>query len=313
MKEVKPLIHQRIIILGGAGFIGSHVCNTLAGKAKSVSSVDIIKSDNIDRKVTQFIGNIADTTFISSIIHGADVVICLSSHSLPGSANVDLSSEIKGHVYTIVKIAELCSSLGVKKFLFASSGGTVYGDRKNMETIDENSITLPINAYGISKLSIEHYLRLLSRNHEMSITSLRISNPYGEGQRNNKKQGFIASSIEKIKTNETIEIWGNGDTIRDYIYIDDLANAFLKAIEYYGDITEINVGSGIGLSLNQVLDNIRELLDKDFSIKYLQERNIDVSNNILNINIAEEELRWRPQTSFQQGLYKTLCWWKLNK
>jgi UDP-glucose 4-epimerase len=303
------LSRQRIVVLGGAGFIGTYVCNNLISYVKSVVSIDVRQSEDLDPKVDQFVGNISDITFVSSVVQGADTVICLSSHSLPGSANSDLAAEVQGHVSVIVKLAELCASNSIKKFIFASSGGTVYGDLGN-GLIAENSLTVPINAYGVSKLAIEHYLRLVSRFSEMSVLSLRISNPYGERQRSYRGQGFIASTMQKVLNGDIIEIWGDGNVVRDYVYVKDVADAFLKACSYEGVKSEINIGSGVGESLNSVLEIIGELTGKDIDVNYQSQRNVDVQSNILDVSLAEAELYWEPKISLLDGLKTTHEWWE---
>lgn len=305
----EELSRQRVVVLGGAGFIGVHVCNCLIENVKAVASIDIRQSTDLDPRVSQFVGNISDVTFVSSVIHGADAVICLSSHSLPGSSNGDLVSEVEGHVSVVVKLAELSASNGVKRFIFASSGGTVYGDL-GRSPISEQSTTTPINAYGVSKLTIEHYLRLVSRFSNMRTLSLRISNPFGEMQRSYRSQGFIASTIEKVIDGELIEIWGDGEVVRDYIYVQDVAFAFLRGCKYAGDSTEINIGSGIGVSLNAVLGAISELVGRDIQVSYQDNRSVDVSCNILDVRLAQTELLWSPKVSFAEGLRRTHVWWK---
>lgn len=304
----EDLSKQKVVVLGGAGFIGTHVCNTLVGNVKSVVSVDMRTSDALDPRVSQSIGSIADVTFISSIVHGANTVICLSSHSLPGSSNSDLVSEIDGHVAVIVKLAEISAANSVAKFLFASSGGTVYGDLGE-EIISEHSRTIPINAYGVSKLAIEHYLRLVAKFSEMKVLSLRIANPYGEGQRSYRSQGFIASTMEKVLAEEVIEVWGDGKVVRDYVYVSDVADAFLKSCTYDGKCSEINIGSGVGQSLNTVLDSIGSLSGMGVKVEYKDNRGVDVPYNVLGIGLAKAELGWSPLISFEEGLKLTHDWW----
>ena len=234
-------------------------------------------------------------------LHAADVVVCLASSSLPANANDDMSSEIDGHVRATVALAQASANAGVADFLFASSGGTVYGPLSDIG-ITESSPIWPINAYGASKAAIEGYLRVLSHLTTMRTRSLRISNPYGLGQNPKRKQGFVAVAINAALTGEVLSIWGDGSVIRDYIHVADVANAFLAASRYRGDVKEFNVGSGMGRSLVDVIRDVELACETKIAIRFEEARSIDVPANVLSIDLALSELSWSPETPMDLAL-----------
>jgi UDP-glucose 4-epimerase len=196
---------------------------------------------------------------------------------------------------------------GVRKVVFVSSGGTVYG-RPQYVPIDEAHPTDPISSYGIAKLAIEKYLHLFHTLHGLDYAILRPSNPFGERQRVQASQGAVAVFLGKVLKGEPVDIWGDGSVVRDYIYIGDLIAALLAAQRYTGAMRIFNVGSGAGLSLNQLLDGIAQVTGRKAERRYLDARAFDVPANVLAVDRARQELGWTPATAFLDGLARTAAW-----
>ena len=300
---------KRVIVVGGSGFIGQHVVRHLALAGAEVTVIDLYKPKSDIRNAIWISGTAADEMLLASVTACADTVIFLANNSVPGSADVDLANEVRTHVGMAVKSAEICAAQGVKRFLFASSGGTVYGSDSNL-LLTEEAPTLPRNAYGVSKLAIEHYLRILGDLREMTTLSLRISNPYGEGQTVNRNQGFIAAAMQHSISGEVLPIWGDGTVERDFIHISDVADAFVKAASYSSSSTVINIGSGKSNSLLEVLKLVEAAVGREVPVTFGKGRSIDVKKNTLDISRAAELLAWRPSIKLSEGLARTADWWR---
>jgi UDP-glucose 4-epimerase len=174
--------------------------------------------------------------------------------------------------------------------------------------IPELHETIPVCSYGIHKLTIERYLDLYHRLHGLEYCVLRMSNPFGERQRPDGAQGAVAVFLDRALRGERVEVWGDGSVIRDYIYVQDVARAFCQAIAYSGDPRIFNIGSGRGVSLNDLLAAIESLLGRPVTRHYLPGRPFDVPVNVLDISQAETHLDWRPEFPFHEGLRRTLEW-----
>ena len=200
---------------------------------------------------------------------------------------------------------DLAVKYSVKKIIFTSSGGTVYGVPSEIP-ITENSLTNPICSYGINKLSIEKYLHLYHHLYNLDYCILRLANPYGQGQKLLSSQGVISIFIYKALCNHILEIWGDGTTTRDYIYIDDVVRSLVAAIDYNGKEKIFNIGSGQGITLNTLISQIEQILGYQIKCNYLDSRPLDVPINILNIDRAKYHLDWKPLISLPEGLELTV-------
>ncbi|MEM8577473.1 MAG: NAD-dependent epimerase/dehydratase family protein [Pseudomonadota bacterium] len=299
------------VVFGGGGFIGGHVLQSLHAAGITPVAMDVIgvRSD-LGMKVEWVTGSIADTNLVASVAEGRDYAIFLANASLPGSSQSNMYHEAKGHVAATLRVAEICKDVGVRKLVFASSGGTVYGHDAPAEGwLHEDAVTRPRNGYGASKLAIEHFLRLVGQSGPMKTLSLRLSNPYGVGQRATRAQGVIAAAMQHAVDGTTMEIWGDGTVERDFIYVSDIAQAFVAATAYEGDATEINVGAGEATSINQIIEGVRIATGRPLNVEYHPSRGIDVRRNVLDIKRAAQELGWRPSVSFDEGMARTAAWW----
>lgn len=201
----------------------------------------------------------------------------------------------------------LALEAGVKKVIFVSSGGTVYGEPTQVP-IPETHATDPVCSYGIAKLAIEKYLALFHHLHGLDYTVLRLANPFGEGQRTHASQGAIAVFLGKVLRDEPIEIWGDGSVVRDYIHVADVVQALLAALEPSTQEHVFNIGSGRGHSLNEVLDTIEKITGRVAIRKYLPGRGFDVPLSVLNIDRAKNVLGWAPAVGFEEGVERFVKW-----
>ncbi|PWU72792.1 NAD-dependent epimerase [Ochrobactrum sp. POC9] len=299
----------KILVLGGLGFLGRNTVKTLIRGGYSVRVFDrrvpnereIITmfgtSDNID-----FIaGDFLDRKVILEALTGCDACIHLITTTLPATSNADKIYDVSSNLIGSLQVLESMRELEVGKLVFLSSGGTVYGN-PIYTPIDENHPTHPRSSYGIVKLAIEKYCHLYNELHNMKAVVLRLSNPYGAGQLGTGIQGAIPVFVHRALTEEPIEVWGDGNVVRDYVHINDVSAAIASAVEYRGDETLFNIGSGSGRSLNQIVGSIEQALERKVSVNYRPARSLDVSVSVLDITKAMTEFNWKPKVTLESGI-----------
>jgi UDP-glucose 4-epimerase len=301
------------LVLGGKGFIGSHLVNALVLKGCEVRSFDrfdseAMQEEMIRSKSLQLInGDFQLARDVAPALEDCDICYHLISTTTPLSSNLDPLFDIESNIKGTVQLLKLAIQAGVKKVVFVSSGGTIYGIPQETPML-ENHPTNPTCSYGITKLAIEKYLDLYENLYGLQYSILRVANPYGEGQRAVKGQGAIAAFLSKALRNEQIEVWGDGSVVRDYLHVDDVVSALLMAAEYSGRERVFNIGSGAGQSLNSILDSIEEMFGRPVLRHYLKPRNFDVPSNILCIDKAKQHLGWSPKVGFPEGLRRSSAW-----
>ncbi|WP_083213538.1 MULTISPECIES: NAD-dependent epimerase/dehydratase family protein [unclassified Ensifer] len=298
----------RFLIFGGGGFIGGHVVAQLLQYGAKVRVFDRSPPQIDHPNLEWTIGSVDRIELLQPLTRGVDFAAYLVSGGVPADG-AQIESQLRENILLPLELARACDASGVKRFVFASSGGTVYGMDSDVP-IRENHPCWPKNAYGISKLACEHYLRLLGNTSDMATISLRISNPYGERQVARGGQGFIAAAMEHVLAGRPLVIWGDGSAVRDFIYVGDVAKAIISACLYQGTEPVMNVGSGAGISLVGVLDEMNRSLGIRPKTLFEPQRKVDVRMNVLDTRLAAELLGWKPAVSLSQGLNITYAWWK---
>lgn len=295
------------LIFGGGGFIGSHVVSKLLLSGASVRVFDRSPAHVAHQNLEWIIGSAEEGELIAEAAKGCDYAAYLVAGGVP-AGRPNLEDELRNHVMLPVEVARICGDNGVRSFVFASSGGTVYGV-DSVAPINENTSCWPRNMYGASKLACEHYLRLIGRSVGMATVSLRISNPYGAHQIARGGQGFIAAAMESLVTSQPLVIWGDGSVVRDFVYVEDVAEAIVSACIYSGTESVINIGSGVGVSLAGILDVMQRVLGRRPETTFEPDRVVDVKANILDTKRAADTLGWKPTVSLDVGLANTYKWW----
>lgn len=309
-------VNMRIIIFGGGGFIGSAIADRLLQDGHELRIFERPRIEPYrnfaDSEVVEWItGDFSSTHDVSHAIKGMDVVLHLVSTTLPKSSNDDPIYDVQSNVVASLQMLNAMVDLKVQKIIFISSGGTVYGIPKYLP-IDENHPTDPLVSYGITKLTIEKYLQMYSHLYGISAISLRVANPYGERQRIATAQGAVGVFIHQALTQAPINIWGDGSITRDYVYVRDVAEAFVKAIGYSGREHCFNIGSGAGTSLNELIAMLEDVLGRPVERNYLPGRAFDVPASVLSNDLAQRELGWVPSISMHEGLVRTADWMKIE-
>lgn len=302
----------RCLVLGGKGFMGSHLVDALVRRTWPVKAFDradipTLNDKTVAARVEWLDGDFTCDADVGRALSGCDVCYHLVSTTLPRSSNADPVFDVETNVAGTIRMLNHAVRLGVKKIVFISSGGTVYGIPRSVP-IDEDHPTNPICSYGITKLAIEKYLHLYRTLHGLDYTVLRLANPFGERQRIYASQGAVAVFMGKVLRGETIEIWGDGSVVRDYIYVGDAVAAMISAATYQGDARTFNIGSGVGVSLNEILDSIESVTGRKARRQYTAARAFDVPVSVLATDRAKVALKWAPETSFTEGLAKLMTW-----
>lgn len=303
---------MKCLILGGGGFLGSHLSEALLAEGHAVRIFDRpnllrFRSFQSNENVEWFEGDFIDREHVAHAVSGCDVIFHLVSTTLPRSSNENPAYDVETNVIGTLQLLDAARKNKIRKFIFVSSGGTIYGIPHEVP-IKESHPTEPICSYGISKLAIEKYIHLFHLLHGMEYCVLRLANPFGERQRIAAAQGAVVVFLDKALRNEEIEIWGDGSVVRDYFHVSDAVAALMKAIAYEGSQRIFNIGSGIGYSLNDIIEAIETLLGVAVRRSYLPARAFDVPVSVLDISKAAEFLNWKPQVSFGEGLSRTAQW-----
>ena len=302
---------MRVLVLGGTGFIGSHIVDALVDSDHHVKVVDrtlkYIQTKN-PQSVQYTQADYSDSFILSEALLGIDIVIHLVSTTVPGNSNLDPVADIQSNLVNSVKLFQAMKHADVKRIIYFSSGGTVYGNPSQIP-ISENHPTHPICSYGITKVAIENYLYMFQELYGFKPTILRPSNPYGPRQGHHGAQGVIGTFMNQIMTNHDINIWGDGSVIRDYIYISDLVDACLAVVN--SDVQgTFNIGSGCGHSLLDIIGEIERCTQRKSQVNFDHARCFDVNEMVLDSKLAKNKLAWSPKYTLQQGIRLHYDWYK---
>lgn len=308
---VKPLT---TCVIGGAGFIGRAVVIELLAQGRQVLVVGRESMPTPALPVgVQYMQNPTDDNgaALKQALAAADEVIDLAYATVPGTSFQDPVNDILVNLPEAVRFFELAASFPIRKFVWISSGGTVYG-RTTTNLLDEDHTTLPLSPYGITKLAIEKYAHMYFETKGLPIVCVRPSNAFGEGQRPYAGQGFIATAIASILDERELTLFGEQGTIRDYLHVADVAGGIVAALLHGRPGEVYNVGSSRGLTNRQVLEALAPLAAETgykVNIRVLPPRPFDVPANVLNCEKLRTEAAWQPKLTFEQALVQTWNWY----
>ena len=305
-------MYKTCLLLGGKGFIGSHLVEMLLANNFSVRVFDREGSENLIpsnllNQIEMIDGDFSDSNKLATALEGCDICFHLISTTLPKTSNDTPIYDLQSNVLSTVNMLDISRKVGLKKIVFLSSGGTVYGIPKYLP-IDEAHPTDPLCSYGIGKLAIEKYLELYRSLYGIDYAVLRVSNPYGERQRLTAAQGAVAVFLGKALHKQKITIWGDGSVARDYIYVGDLIASLLTVMNYSGKQRIFNIGSGSPTTLNALVAAIESVINTKVDLEFLPARAFDVPINVLDIARAKHELGWTPTVNLYDGLLKMKNW-----
>ncbi|MFT5984148.1 MAG: UDP-glucose 4-epimerase [Ulvibacter sp.] len=299
---------MKILVLGGSGFIGSHIVEKLIGQRHSVvvygRSKNKFKAETDN--VKYILGDVSNKKLLANTMNGIDMVIHLSWSSVPVGSNGRIQQDLQENVSNFIYFLDLMVIKNIRKLIFFSTGGAIYGNTC-AGTISENFMKKPISSYGITKLMAERYLHLYEHLHGLQTIILRPSNPYGPLQNYHKNQGVIAKFLHLISEDKPITVYGDGSVVRDFIYIDDLVEFCMKVIRHFHPGT-YHVSSNQGVSIQQIIDVIQYDAQLNVKIRYKEQRMSDVNRVVLDNSRAQKIFNWRPKVDLLKGIQRTNNW-----
>jgi len=304
---------MKVLLFGGTGFLGKNLTEQLLAAGHEVGlyvretalATPFIASVRGDVQLR--VGDFQYEQDFDRLVHGYDAVYHLIAASVPGK--VQPEQDIDAVVKPTLRLQAACVREQVGRVIFFSSGGTVYGIPQ-VVPIPEDASGDPISTYGIHKLTIEYYLYFYQYMYHLPSIVLRIANPYGRYQRPFTNQGLIPNVLARCLTGQPVEVWGDGEAVRDYIYVDDVIRAALLALTYRGAERVFNIGSGEGHSINEVLHTVDRLLPGRLQVQRRPGRPVDVPTNVLDITRARQALHWQPDTALEQGIQQMIDLWQ---
>ena len=299
---------MRILVLGGCGFIGSHLVDACLLAGYTVSVIDRSKEKFRPplNGVKYYYEDILSITNAYEAIQAADVIIHSVSSTNPASSNSDPEADVDSNLRGMLRLLACMQKYQKKRIIFLSSGGTVYGTPKQLP-IPENHPLEPQCSYAVVKLAMEHYLNMFSKLHGFQTTILRAANPYGPRQCHTGSQGVIANFTAKAICNEPLNMWGTGHEVRDFFHINDLAKACMQCIT--SNLTGVyNVGSGHGYEIQEIIAILESIHNAPLQIKQLEKRSFDIPKIVLDIRAIQRDLGWSPEVPLQQGMSNYYHW-----
>jgi UDP-glucose 4-epimerase len=301
-----------VVVLGGLGFIGSHLSRALLNLGYRVRIFDKLYAshelmEDIESRVEIIEGDFERQGDVIDALIDASICFHLIHTTVPGSSMQDPAYDVQSNILSSVRWLSQLDSTSVGRLIYVSSGGTVYGlPRTN--PISEDHPTNPICSYGITKLCIEKYIALYADLHGIEYRIARPANAYGEGQRLNINQGVIGAFANKVFQGEPIEVWGDGNIKRDYLYVGDLVSALIALIDHDGPSRIFNISSEKGYSLLQVIEIMEEVTGNRIEVKVLPNRGFDVPVNILSCKRLKDETGWAPKVGLHEGIARYVQW-----
>jgi len=297
---------MRIVVAGGNGFIGSHFVAAAVSKGHKVTVVGHRASPVVPHGRTfEFLpGGLLALSEAPELLARTDIVCHFASNSIPASSNENPAADIEDNLVGTVRLLEAMRKTGSRRLLFLSSGGAIYG-RPQTTPINEDHPLNPMSSYGVVKLAIEKYLRMYQENYGFSPIVIRLANPYGPGQTNLGQLGAVNTFLHLALNGEIATLWGDGSTVRDFVYVSDVTSLMLAAVE--SEVTgTFNCGAGVGTSLLALIALIEKTTGKVLQKQFGQPRPFDPPEVVLDVTRARETFGWQPRVPLAEGIDLTL-------
>ena len=302
---------MKIMVTGGAGFIGSNLVDSLIERGDEVLIVDNLSTgfrENLNPRAKFYQTDIRDAGEIKRIFDTERPKFIFHL-----AAQIDVRKSIENPVFDAecnilgsLNLMLEAVAQGVEKFIYISTGGAVYGEPLMLPLSEDHPVNPECN-YGISKHAVEHYLYQYQLNFNLKYTVLRLPNVYGPRQNPLGEAGVNAIFIHEMLKGSTPTIFGDGEQLRDYVYVGDIVSACIAAMDK-GDNEIYNIGSGFGTSVNKIYSELQEIIDFKFEPIYASPRKGEIYRIYLDASKAKEELGWQPEVPFGEGLERTVEW-----
>jgi len=302
----------RAVVLGGTGFLGSAIASALRD---SGSEVLVVARSEPRAEVAHLIEgcdflklDVAMTGLERTVISSADLVVHAIGTSLPEESNADPVADSSTALVSILRTLEALRDISDVRLVYLSSGGTVYGNQAKLP-IAESAPCAPISSYGIMKLAAERYIGMYRSIHGVAGTALRVANAYGPGQPARPSQGFIAACLDALVHARPLRLYGGGSAVRDFVFVDDVVGAVLALSEVAYPPEIVNVGSGIGVSLAEIVRLVEEVTGEELQLEHVDPRSVDVHSVVLDVGLLGTLMDWHP-VPITAGLEKTWESWR---
>ena len=293
-----------IVVTGGSGFIGTHLCGRLLDDGYAVRILDIAPPKS-GMKAEFVRASVLDSARLAKMLEGAEGVVHLAALIDVAASVADPYSDFSVNAAGTMNVLEAARHTGVKKVAFASSAA-VYGEPVRLP-VDEEHPTAPLSPYGAAKLAAEKYVLLYNSLYGMENTALRLFNVYGEGQSaSSPYSGVITKFADAIAEGRQPMIFGDGEQTRDFVHVDDVCDAFVRAIEGQGCESALNIASGVETSVRELLETMCGICRADFSPTYMPERKGEIARSIADISLARKKIGYTPKLALSQGLREIL-------
>ena len=292
-----------IVILGAGGFMGRSITKALSATNDDLTLFDMRftkEQQNHLRCIERDFTSPADLERVFK--REVDTVIHLISITVPVTADKVPAADVWGNLLNTLELLDMCVLENVRRVIFVSSDRTVYGQHDR--PVKKNDPCFPVCSHGIVKRAIEEYLGLYHRLRGLDYLIMRVSNAYGAAQTGKKPQGVIGTFLHRIIEGKPIEIWGDGNVVRDFVHIDDVARSFVAMLQYTGSEHIFNVGTGKGHSIKQVVDLIESILGQSIACTYFPQSSLDIPINVLDITRIQRETGWEPTISLEEGILR---------
>jgi UDP-glucose 4-epimerase len=304
------------LVTGGAGFIGSHLCDRLLAEGHRVVAVDDLSTGRI-ANLSEARGYGSEFTFFNMDVradgllslferHRPEVMMHVAAQAAVSTSVEDPVHDAAVNVMGLLNLMECCVKTGVRKVVYAASGGTLYGEPRKLP-VKETAIGRPVSPYGISKKVGIDYLAYYERQHGVAFTALALANVYGPRQNPDGEAGVVAIFASRMLVGQTPTIFGDGNQTRDYVFVDDVVHAFALAAGR-GDGRLVNVGTGLETSVNGLSRLLAALSGFTGQPAQGPARPGDLRRSALDPSLAEEVLGWRPWTHLEDGLGETVAY-----
>ncbi len=304
---------MKVLVTGGAGFIGSHVVDLLVASGHHVSILDNMssgKAANLVENVRHFQVDLGDAASVLDAVGESepDAILHLAAQKSVALSVKEPQMDARENIIASLNLFEAAKKHQVRKVVFASTGGALYGDTNLLPT-PESHPTLPESPYGVAKLAIEHYLRFYEKVHGMQTITLRMANVYGPRQDPLGEAGVVAIFCSRGLSGEPVTIYGDGKQTRDYTYVRDVAFAFLLSLSAKRSMT-VNIGTALETSVIELADAIQLIIGSPIARHYEESRAGEIRRSCLAVANAKNELGWSPECGIHQGLAETVRYFR---
>jgi UDP-glucose 4-epimerase len=307
MKMTQQPLPERVLVLGGTGFLGSEITRAFLTAGSSVTVLARHQPSGWGRSQIDgaelIQGDVSDPFILSPLLDRVDHVVHAVGAMLPKESNANPAMDVTTTLPAIVSLLELLRHRPAVGLTYLSSGGTVYGNPAQVP-VSEASLCHPITSYGVVKLAAEKYIGMYATLYGVPARIARVSNAYGPLQPSGRSQGIIGAFLASARDGSSVQVFGDGKIVRDYIHIDDVAHAVVQLVQRSDGPSVVNVGSGVGHTILDVLAYVGQVTGARMAVDHLPDRGFDVRQIVLDISVLSNLISWSP-TPLQEGIERT--------